>query len=48
MSAKGDFSDGSRMWEVGANDQLFKAIDYRPLIHLLSEWIGSQEDFLIL
>ena len=20
------------MWEVGANDQLFKAIDYRPLI----------------
>jgi multidrug efflux pump len=32
MSAKGNFSDGSRMWEVGANDQLFKAIDYRPLI----------------
>ena len=29
---KGDFSDGPRMWEVGANDQLFKAIDYRPLI----------------
>ena len=29
---KGAFSDGARMWEVGANDQLFKAIDYRPLI----------------
>jgi hydrophobe/amphiphile efflux-1 (HAE1) family protein len=29
---KGHFSDGYRMWEVGANDQLFHAIDYRPLI----------------
>ncbi|MGO8789037.1 MAG: multidrug efflux RND transporter permease subunit [Terriglobia bacterium] len=29
---KGDFSDGARTWEVGANDQLFHAIDYRPLI----------------
>ena len=29
---KGDFSAGHRMWEVGANDQLFKAIEYRPLI----------------
>ena len=29
---KGHFSDGLRMWEVGANDQIFKAIDYRPLI----------------
>jgi multidrug efflux pump len=29
---KGHFSDGYRMWEVGANDQLFRAIDYRPLI----------------
>jgi multidrug efflux pump len=29
---KGHFSDGIRMWEVGANDQLFHAIDYRPLI----------------
>ena len=29
---KGYFSDGQRMWQVGANDQLFKAIDYRPLI----------------
>jgi multidrug efflux pump len=31
-SPKGHFSDGHRMWEVGANDQLFKAIDYEPLI----------------
>jgi multidrug efflux pump len=31
-SPKGHFSDGHRMWEVGANDQLFKAIDYKPLI----------------
>src|SRR5215472_3543065 len=29
---KGHFSDGQRMWEVGANDQLFKAVDYEPLI----------------
>jgi multidrug efflux pump len=29
---KGHFSDDHRMWEVGANDQLFKAIDYQPLI----------------
>ena len=29
---KGHFSDGHRMWEVGANDQLFHAVDYRPLI----------------
>jgi multidrug efflux pump len=29
---KGHFSDGHTMWEVGANDQLFKAIDYEPLI----------------
>ena len=29
---KGHFSDGYRMWEVGANDQLFHARDYRPLI----------------
>jgi len=29
---KGHFSDGHRMWEVGANDQLFKAVDYEPLI----------------
>jgi len=29
---KGHFSDGFRMWEVGANDQLFHASDYRPLI----------------
>jgi len=29
---KGHFSDGQRMYEVGANDQIFKAADYRPLI----------------
>ena len=29
---KGHFSNGDRMWEVGANDQIFKAIDYNPLI----------------
>jgi len=29
---KGHFSDGRQMWEVGANDQLFNAIDYKPLI----------------
>src|SRR5271165_261688 len=29
---KGHFSDGKQMWEVGANDQLFNAIDYKPLL----------------
>ena len=29
---KGHLSDGHRMWEVGANDQLFNAVDYAPLI----------------
>jgi len=29
---KGSFSDGHRMWQVGANDQLFHAVDYRPLV----------------
>ena len=29
---KGHFSDGKQMWEVGANDQLFRAIDYKPLL----------------
>ena len=29
---KGHFSDGRQMWEVGANDQIFKAADYAPLI----------------
>jgi multidrug efflux pump len=31
-SPKGHFSDGHTVWEVGANDQIFKAIDYMPLI----------------
>jgi multidrug efflux pump len=29
---KGHFSDGHQTWEVGANDQIFQAVDYRPLI----------------
>ncbi len=29
---KGHFSDGHHIWEVGANDQLFKAADYKPLV----------------
>jgi multidrug efflux pump len=29
---KGHFSDGQRVWEVGSSDQIFKAVDYRPLI----------------
>ncbi|HVP47951.1 MAG TPA: multidrug efflux RND transporter permease subunit [Bryobacteraceae bacterium] len=29
---KGHFSDDHRMWEVGANDQLFRAVDYEPLL----------------
>jgi multidrug efflux pump len=29
---KGHFSDGHHVWEVGANDQIFKAIDYKPLL----------------
>jgi hydrophobe/amphiphile efflux-1 (HAE1) family protein len=29
---KGHFSDGHRTWEVGANDQLFNAVDYQPLL----------------
>jgi multidrug efflux pump len=29
---KGHLSDGRQSWEVGANDQLFNAIDYKPLL----------------
>jgi multidrug efflux pump len=29
---KGHFSDGLRMWEVGANDQIFQASDYESLV----------------
>src|SRR5207247_4006137 len=29
---KGHFSGTHRMWEIGANDQLFKAVDYEPLL----------------
>ncbi len=31
-SPKGFLSDGQRMWELGANDQMFKAADYAPLL----------------
>jgi multidrug efflux pump len=29
---KGNFSDDHRMWEVGANDQLLRAMDYEPIL----------------
>src|ERR1700736_5176318 len=29
---KGHFSDSHGMWEIGANDQIFKAVDYQPLL----------------
>ncbi|MGA2879441.1 MAG: multidrug efflux RND transporter permease subunit [Bryobacteraceae bacterium] len=29
---KGDFQSGKRRWELSANDQIFKAIDYQPLV----------------
>jgi len=29
---KGSFSDGYRTWQIGANDQVFKAVNYEPLI----------------
>ncbi len=29
---KGHFSDSQRTWEVGANDQIYKAVDYEPLL----------------
>ena len=31
-SPKGHFSNKDHVWEVGANDQIFKAIDYKPLV----------------
>ena len=31
-SPKGYLSDDHHIWQVGANDQLFHAVDYRPLI----------------
>jgi len=30
--AKGSFSDVKRRWLIGANDQLFRAVDYEPLL----------------
>ncbi|MES1260884.1 MAG: multidrug efflux RND transporter permease subunit [Acidobacteriota bacterium] len=29
---KGHFSEAMRLWEVGANDQILKAVDYEPLV----------------
>src|SRR5438477_1420926 len=29
---KGYFSNGERMWEIGANDQMLKAFNYEPLL----------------
>ena len=29
---KGHFSDGPRLWEVGANDMILHAVDYQPLV----------------
>src|SRR6185437_1716839 len=29
---KGHFTNGDRTWEVGANDQIYHAVDYQPLI----------------
>src|SRR5882724_533777 len=29
---KGQIADGTAMWQIGANDQLHKAVDYAPLI----------------
>ncbi len=29
---KGHFSDGPNLWELGANDQILKAVDYSPLL----------------
>jgi multidrug efflux pump len=29
---KGHLTEGSRLWEIGANDQILKAADYQPLV----------------
>ncbi len=29
---KGQLADGRRTWQIGANDQIFKSVDYLPLI----------------
>ena len=34
---KGHFFQGTRMWQIGANDQLLKAIDYEPLVDRLPQ-----------
>ena len=29
---KGHFADKNQVYEIGANDQIFKAVDYQPLV----------------
>jgi multidrug efflux pump len=29
---KGQLADGQRTWQIGANDQIFKSVDYLPLV----------------
>jgi multidrug efflux pump len=35
-SPKGHISDGQRIWDIGANDQLFKAAEYERLSSLIT------------
>src|ERR1700689_2678933 len=37
---KGHFTDGPNMWEVGANDQITKAVDYEPLVIAYRNGVG--------
>src|SRR6201986_763323 len=37
---KGHFTDGPNMWEVGANDQILKAVDYEPLVVAYRNGVG--------
>jgi multidrug efflux pump len=37
---KGHFSDGTRLWEVGANDQMLHAADYEPLVVAYRSGVG--------
>ena len=38
---KGHFSNDHNVWELGANDQIFKAIDYQPLDRGLPQRVGG-------
>jgi multidrug efflux pump len=37
---KGHFSEATRMWQIGANDQLLKASDYEPLVVAYRNGVG--------